>query len=135
MSETNEQRPIEAVFIEEALDVRVLSGRTNIDSLKLLSGLNAHAKSWASAMDCRIMREVNQSKWRREFLGKIPRGTRRQTLKDASMERARQLGFKPITDDVAEAIGILTYALLSLQITPPWISTEVFRPPLKGINE
>lgn len=118
---------IDAVFFEEAIDVRALSGHTNIDTIKVLGGLNAHAESWGCAMGCRIVQGVNQSRWRRDFIGPIRRGTKRATLKEMAMARCRQLGFRTYVDDEADAIGILTYGLLSIQITPYWIADEVLR--------
>ena len=126
----HEQRPIDAIFMEETLDPRVLSGHTNIKSLKLLTGLNSHAQSWGAAMDCHLVMEINQARWRREFLGPIKRGTKSPDIKELSMSRCRQLGFKPVKHDEAEAIGLLTYALLSMKITPSWIQDEVLREPL-----
>lgn len=128
----NDQREIDAIFMEDTLNVGSLSGHTNITTLKILSGLNAHAKSWGVDMGCRIVREVHQATWRKEFLGRVPRQTRSATLKDMARQRCHQLGFKPYFDDEAEAIGILTYACLSVQITPFWLKDEVLRAELTG---
>jgi hypothetical protein len=37
---------------------------------------------------------------------------------------------KPVNDDEADAIAILTYALGLSGITPPWLADEVLRPVL-----
>jgi len=111
---------IDAVFIEDAIDARALHGHTNIDTLKLLSGLAAHAKSWSAAMGCRMLREVNMSTWRRHFIGKMKRGTRTVDLKEFAMRRCRELGFNPKRHDEAEALGLLDYACSDLGVTPFW---------------
>lgn len=117
---------IEAIFWEEPLDARTLSGHTNIDSVRVLGGLAAHAASWGEAMGCRIIRSVNMTAWRRHFLGSMPRGTKSVDLKARAVERCRQLGFKPQTHDEAEAIGGLDYACDQLSLTPPWRDAALF---------
>lgn len=117
---------IEAIFWEEPLDARVLSGHTNIDSLRILGGLAAHAASWGEAMGCRTIRSVNMTVWRRFFIGAMPRATKSAELKHKAVERCRQLGFKPQTHDEAEAIGGLTYAVDQLDLMPPWRDAHLF---------
>lgn len=113
---------IDALFWEEALDARVLSGHTNIDTLRVLGGLTAHAASWAEAMGCRHARPVNMVTWRREFLGPMKRGTKSADLKEMAMERCRQFGWKPAKHDEAEALGIMDWATDMLGLTTPWRS-------------
>lgn len=123
--------PIEAVFYEDI--VNIVPGSpvpTNKDSILLAAGIAAHIESFGEAMGFRIIRAVHQAKWRRHFLGKMPRGTRSTDLKAMAMERARQLGFKPVKHDQAEAIGILDYACDALGLSAPWRADEVLRPPL-----
>ena len=45
-----------------------------------------------------------------------------------AMQRCRQLGFKPLKHDEGEAIGGLTYACASLDITPYWIAQGALTP-------
>jgi hypothetical protein len=130
MTDLHRVSPIEAVFYEEALDPRALNGHTNIDTLRLASGLVAHAQSWAEAMGCRIVRGVNLATWRRHFLGKMPRATKTVQLKEYAVERCLQLGFRPSCHDQAEAIGILDYACDALSLSPPWV--QALRVPLAG---
>ena len=120
MSDINLLGAIDAVFVEDALDARALSGNTNIQTLKLASGLGSHAESWAEAMGCRIFRAVNQTTWRRHFIGSMRRGTKSVDLKEYAMQRCRDLGFKPQKHDEAEAIGLLDYACDDLGFLPPW---------------
>lgn len=122
--------PIEALFFEDAVNIMPGAVPTNIESVKLAAGLCAHAESFGEAMGCRIVRGVNQVTWRREFLGKQPRGMKKTDLKDMAMERCRQFGFRPQKHDEAEAIGILDYACVALDIVPFWQQREVLRPAL-----
>jgi hypothetical protein len=128
MSALHSLAAITAVYWEEPLDPRVLSGHTNIDSIRVLSGLAAHAASWAEAMACRHAHSVNMATWRRHFLGKMPRATKSADLKEYAIVRCRQLGFKPAKHDEAEAIGILDFACDALQLSAPW--NAVLRPAL-----
>lgn len=123
----------DAVFYEEPIQAVQLQGHTNIETLKLVAGLAAHAESWAEAMGCRIIRGVNLATWRRHFLGKMPRATKTAELKGYAVERCRQLGFRPRVHDEAEALGILDYACETLSILPPWRANEVLRPPLGAV--
>ena len=137
----NQVGRIDAIYWEDTIDARSLSGHTNIETLKVLGGLVAHAESWGEVMGCRVLRSVNQLTWRREFLGSIPRpklkdkfgnrtGERPIDWKALAMERCQQLGFKTKTHDEAEAIGILDFACADQGIIPPWRENEVLRPAL-----
>ena len=50
------------------------------------------------------------------------------------IERCRQFGFTPRKNDEADAIGILTYAILLNGVTPPWLADETLRAPLLGVT-
>jgi hypothetical protein len=120
MTDLHRMGPIDCIFYEEALNPAVLQGHTNIDSLRVLNGLVAHAESWGEAMGCRVIHPVNQSTWRRWFIGKMPAATRTAELKDYAMRRARQLGFHPTKHDQAEAIGIMDFGCEQMNLSPPW---------------
>lgn len=132
MSDLNLLGKIEYVYFEDPLAATALHGHTNINSLRVLTGLAAHAESWGEAMGCRVVQRVNMTTWRKSFLGTVKRGTKRMTLKELSIERCHQLGFNPRNDDEADALGILDYACVALKIMPPWRKDEVLRPPLGG---
>ncbi len=123
---------IDAIYCEEPLQPQALAGHTTFDTIYLAYGLAAHAASFAEAKGVRF-HMVNQSVWRRHFIGRMKRGTKRATLKDYAKERARQLGFTPRNDDEADAIGLLTYACEREGIQPPWTRDEILRPPLGDI--
>ena len=124
---------IDAIFFEDTVNIHPGAVATNAESVKLSAGLCAHAESFGEAVGCRIIRPVNQTTWRREFIGSMRRGTKSVDLKAFAMERCRQLGFKPTKHDQAEAIGILTYACVALDLKAPWLANEILRPPL-GFN-
>lgn len=119
---------VEAWFYEEPIHPAQLQGQTNADTIKLAAGLAMHVESAAEAFGARIIRAVNMSTWRRDFLGKMPRAMKTSDLKDMAMQRCRQLGFKPLKHDQAEAIGILDHACASLDLVPYWRTQEVLRP-------
>lgn len=139
--------PFEALYFEQKINPARLAGYTNIDTLNLLSGLEAHAKSFAYAYSLRICKPVAIDHWRPFFLGRMPvadakaaarrarkvgdqKASASKDLKALTMERARQLGFLPRYDDEADAIGVLDYACDLNGIVPPWRSEEVLQPPL-----
>jgi hypothetical protein len=131
LSGLNKMGRIDALFYEAPLNLGPGAGNTTAETINVLIGLAMHVESWGDAMNCRIIRAVNQTTWRREFLGPMKRGTKSMDLKDYAMERCRQLGFAPSKHDQAEAIGILTYACQSLDIAAPWVVNEILRPPLR----
>lgn len=147
MADLHKVMPFEALYFEQKINPARLAGHTNIDTINLLSGLEAHAKSFAHAYGLRICKPVAIDHWRPFFLGRMPvadakaaarrarkagdhRASARQDLKDLTMERARQLGFAPRWDDEADAIGVLDYSCDLNGIVPPWRADEVLRPAL-----
>jgi hypothetical protein len=121
--------PFDRMFFEEPIHPAQLQGGTNIESLRVLSGVAAHAESFAAATGCRSQ-GINVSSWRGDFIGPQKRGTKRPVLKELTMLRCQQLGFSPRKDDEADAIGLLTYGILLNGVTPPWLANEVLRQPL-----
>lgn len=144
--------PIEFLFIEEPINPAQLQGGTTINTLRIASGLAAHAESFGFAMGCRRIIEYNVSSWRPDFIGKFhndeakgvarrarkagdKRASARADLKLLTMLRCRQLGLSPRCDDEGDAIGILTYGLLNSGVQPPWLTSEVLREPLFIVEE
>ncbi|MBK6800341.1 MAG: hypothetical protein IPG83_02320 [Novosphingobium sp.] len=119
----------ESIYYEDPINAMALTGHTNADTLRVLSGLAAHACSFGHAMGIRVQ-AVNITSWRRHFVGKMPRGTKTKDWKDYAGERCRQYGWKPKNSDEADALGILDYAVSLEGKTPPWISNETLRAPL-----
>ena len=139
--------PVEYLFAEEPISPAQLQGGTTINTLRLASGLAAHAESWAHAMGVRRYLEFNVSSWRPDFIGRVHdseakakarrakkagdgRASARSDLKRLTMERCRQLGFSPKNHDESDALGVLTYGLLTSGATPPWLANEVLLEPL-----
>lgn len=138
----------ERLYFEEPIDPRNLQGHTTYQTIELAFGLSGHAESFGAAKRCRTVKAINVERWRKDFIGdmvvrEVKAGARRKRkagdkanptdqLKRLTMERCRQLGFNPSRHDEADAIGILTYAILLDGVTPPWIADEVLRAPLGG---
>lgn len=122
--------PFDIVIYESPLNLDSGKLVTNADTTELLVGLACHVDSFAEAKNVRKYRKVNQSTWRRHFIGSMKRGTKTPQLKAYAMERCQQLGLNPSKHDEAEAIGILDYMCEMEAITPPWRANEVLRPPL-----
>lgn len=119
----------ETLYFEEPLNPQSVGGHTNIDTLRVLSGLAAHAQSYGHAVRVRTQ-AVNITSWRKHFIGRMPRGTKSKELKDYAIERCQQYGWLPRKTDEADALGILDYAIDLQGVTPPWRTEEVLRSPL-----
>jgi hypothetical protein len=147
MAELHQVMPFDSIYFEQPITPAHLQGYTTIQTLRLLGGLASHVESFGHAFRCRTVMDINVEHWRGEFIGadlvaEIKADVRRQKragdkrasgrkdLKWAVMERCRQLGFRPRYDDEADALGLLTYAILLRGETPPWLAEEVLRPPL-----
>lgn len=125
---------IDAVFYERPLLLGPAAGNTSADIQFTLIGLASHAESWAEAARCRIVREVNQVTWRNHFIGSMPRPRKGEKtgekLKALAVQKCNDFGFRVERHDQAEAIGILDYACMALDIAPYWRAHEVL--PLNG---
>jgi len=133
----------EALYFEEPLNPHKLKGHTNIDTLRVLSGLAAHAESFGHALGLRIVQGINIDSWRPAFIGRINSNEAKRkakaagksatdSLKSLTMERCRQLGLHPRNTDEADAIGILDYCVSMRGVIPPWRAEEVLQPMLVG---
>lgn len=135
----------ETIFYEQPINPVQLQGYTNITSITLAIGLAEHVESFSAAMpECRC-EDVHIDTWRKDFIGanlsilakrearqkgKLlgRRVSARDKLKAMTIERCRQLGMSPMTDDEADAIGILDYKLALRGIQTPWRAEETLRP-------
>lgn len=133
----------EALYFEEPINPTKLKGHTNIDTLRVLSGLAAHAESFGHALGLRIVQGINIDSWRSAFIGRINSSAAKakakaagksatDSLKSLTIERCRQLGFNPRNTDEADAIGILDYCVALRGDVPPWRAEEVLRPMMAG---
>lgn len=149
MADLHMVMPFENLYFEEPIHPAQLGGHTNIDTLRVLAGLAAHATSFAHAYQLRSVNPINIATWRADFIGRIAnsdakaraRARKQAGLKSASatpelkelvMERCRQFGFRPRRNDEADALGILDYACSVRGIIPPWREGEILRPALGG---
>lgn len=140
--------PFGTIYYEEPIDPRNLGAQTNIQTLRILSGLAAHTESFAHATGCRV-HGINVSTWRKDFVGTAlvsdaqaaarakrklgAKASATDKLKTLTKARCEQLGMAPKSFDEADAIGILDFALdFHEHITPPWRRDEVLRPPLSA---
>lgn len=126
MSALNMVGTIDALAYEEPMDHGKLAGHTNIETLKLATGLAEHVESWGAAMGIKphLIAAANITSWRRVALGPIKRGTKRATIKELSIDRARELGFRPSNDDEADALGIMIWACDRFGIPAPWLKVQ-----------
>lgn len=125
MGLVNEHGQFDVVAIEETVPAFQMKGKTSYRTVKALSGLEAHALSFAEATGAR-WHLISIGAWRADFLGRnIPSDP---DWKHLAMVRCRQMGMHPAVHDAAEAIGILTYQILSDGLTPPWCAAETLRP-------
>lgn len=110
---------IDHIYYEEPLTQASLSGKTNVQTLQTLTGLAAHAESFAAAIKA-TARAVNIASWRRHFIGSMPRGTKTPDLKAMTMRRCKELGFDPSKYDESDALGLLDYQLSVAGVIAPW---------------
>jgi hypothetical protein len=122
----------EYVVIEAPANPKHIPYPTKFDNDRKLIGLVEVA--WYFCMCLGLsqgtVREVSVKAWRGPFIGPQKRGTPRDDIKTLTMKRCKQLGFQVLNDDEADAIGLLTHEIEMRGITPPWLASEVLRPPL-----
>jgi hypothetical protein len=100
---------------------------TSPKTQKLLIGMAGVAELAAEILkeggraDCEP-HSIHNMSWRRFWLGKQPRGTKREQWKALSVQKATRLGWDPKGDDEADGIGQLHYLLSKLRIIPQWQS-------------
>lgn len=118
------EHPIELLAFEQPL----LVGHDKLEKLVALYGVIAHLESICAVKHILCM-PVSQHDWRPTFLGP-DRAKDSARLKRAAIERARQYGCAPADHDQAEALGVLTHAMLDYRVTPPWCMAHPFLPSL-----
>lgn len=131
----------EYLFFEEPIN-HMMKGGTSEEAILLSLGMAGCIEGVGHELRCRRVMKLSSSSWRPGFCGndeismikraaKAAQRSARDPLKAASMARCQQLGLKPGNDDEADAIGILTYGILSNGETPAWLRGEVLRQPLE----
>jgi hypothetical protein len=119
LKDINDATPLHAAVYEDTVPPHMLKGHSDAATIKALAGLACHVESFCAAMGIRCQ-AVNQSSWRRHFVGSMPRGTKSADWKHLAMSRCRELGFEPTKHDAAEACGLLDYQLSIEGIIAPW---------------
>jgi hypothetical protein len=119
MKDVNDATPLHVVAYEDTVPPHMLRGHSDAATVKALAGLAGHVESFCAAMGIRCC-AVNQSTWRRHFLGAMPRGVKTADYKHMAMTKCRELGFEVIKHDAAEACGLLDYQLSIEGIIAPW---------------
>lgn len=132
------------VFFEAPIAHRKTQN-TSDENRRIALGLSGCIEGVAYELGCPENRvfEYEDRSWRPDFIGRIENSeikaaakraqrSARDPLKAAAKERCKQLGMLVKNDDEADAIGMLTYGILSQGITPPWLADEVLRPILGG---
>lgn len=119
LRDLNNITPIDVIAYEDTVPPYMLRGHSDAATVKALAGLAGHVESFCAAMGIRC-HAVNQSTWRRHFVGSMPRGTVSADWKHLAMNRCREFGLHPAKHDEAEAIGLLDYQLSVEGVTPPW---------------
>lgn len=111
----------EQVFAEEPINLLPGTVATQAENIWTAIGMGASIELFCHTMGIRLT-WVPMARWRRDFLGRMPRGTRSTDLKQMALERCHQLGLRPQRHDDAEALGILTYACLRERVFMPWMA-------------
>lgn len=131
----------DVIFVEQAINLN-MKHNTSPDNIRLSERLMGTIEGVGHELRVRRIHEYEPREWQPGFCGRdehklIKRAAKeaqrsaRDPLKAAVQERCRLYGFKPRNTDEADAIGILTYGLLSSGITPPWVAGEVLLQPLE----
>lgn len=123
------------VIFEQPINLAAAGGGggfRNQSTADVLMGLAAHVESFCEAKRPGIVRSVHLATWRRHFIGPMGRGTKSPDLKAYTMERCRQFGWAPGTNDEADALGILDHALDTQGILSPWRAEQPLLAALGG---
>jgi hypothetical protein len=123
----------DTIYAEEPVNLVPGSVATTIENIWISVGMAATVELFAQSFGIRLT-WVHQARWRRHFLGRMPRRTKSPDLKQYAIERCRQLGFTPKRHDDAEAIGVVDYACELERIAAPWRAGEVLRPALGAVG-
>jgi hypothetical protein len=115
------------IYAEEPVNLIPNSVATTAENIWISVGMGAALELFAYNFGLKLV-WVHQARWRRHFLGRMPRGTKSVDLKEYAKERCRQLGLKPLRHDDAEALGVLDYACDLERLSPPWSAQVVLRP-------
>lgn len=94
---------------------------TSPKTIKCLVGFVGVAELAAHLLDIEAVSIHNMS-WRRTWLGKQKRGTKRDDWKALSVQKAMRVGWAPLGDNDADALGQLHHLLITNGFKVPWQS-------------
>jgi hypothetical protein len=122
------------IIFESPRNPAHLSYPTKFMNDRLLIGLAELIYYFGSMIGSRVDEIENQSWWLAFNRRPMVKKTERLTVKEVTMARCRELGFKPKNSDEADGIGILDAELEGrFKITPPWRKDEVLFRPLQAV--
>lgn len=119
--------PFTRIYAEEPVNLIPGSVQTQAENIWISVGMGATLELFCEQEGISL-HWAHQARWRREFIGKMKRGTKSVDLKQYAIDRCKELGHTPRKSDDAEAFGVLTYGMMLDRVTPPWIATEVLQP-------
>jgi|SRR5215831_435786 len=115
-----------------AVEAAIMPNKVTIRSRLVLFGIRAMIVAVAHERMARVV-EVEPHRWRKHFIGVVsapagvPRKKRRQWLKDRARWHAQQRGWGVVSEDEADALGILDYLRCTLDANYGALSTELMR--------
>jgi hypothetical protein len=113
---------IDLIVFESPAIPSVMSGRTNIDTIKLLIGMCEHLEEWAEGTV--ELREASVAQVRSHFIGK---NFKAALAKPMVFERCQQLGWKCETHDESDACALWDYQCSWLDSRVALLSTPLFQ--------
>lgn len=93
--------------------------QTSPKTTKRLVGLIAIVELCSAILGIPV-HSIHNASWRRYWLGAQKRGTKRERFKQLAVEKSQRLGWAPMGDDDADALGQLHFLLNELHIQPEW---------------
>jgi hypothetical protein len=100
----------------------IMSGKTNIDTIKLLLGLSEHLEEWCYGKF--ELREASVSQVRSHFIGSNKKAI---LAKPKTMARCKELGWDVVTYDEADACALWDYQCCFLRPDLAMRTTPLFQ--------
>lgn len=105
-----QRHPTDLIVFESAAAATTMSGRTTMDTIKLLVGLCEHLEEWS--LDRVELREARVSDVRAHFIGGNPK---RDVAKAKTMQKCRDYGWDVKNDDEADALALWCFQIAHLR--------------------
>jgi hypothetical protein len=114
-------RKVDLIVFESAAVPSFMSGKTNVDTTKLLFGLTEHLEEWAHERF--ELREASVSQIRSHFIG---RNLQSRIAKPLVLAKCRERAWNVTTDDEAAACALWDYQVCCLRPDLGIASTPLF---------